>query len=578
MVQSIPPALRRAVPALPRATMPRGRPPKGRDAVHGPTSIATAGLQASLHSFFSPSVATVFQQANQQAAARTPQPSPPLPSNAGAQNEDTEDEPCMSDTEDEDVEEPGTSTDTAAVTSTDTAAETTDADAAGSAGLDVLSEELRADLKQYVQTETKSFKRRVWENAEKEMVLRLLAERNNSKHGTVNFLQKSPLFQHSQLRRVTRKMLIAWSRAWANNGKSFKRRGKQRNADFEAEVLSECLVMDWAKGDGTDGTADLVVVGNDLHSYAIVQTAAKAVQAKAKWENESSVARLKFGCTWVHSFLHRYGMRRKRVTAAHKGNRPSDEEIQSVMEGIQRTIVENRIPPKFTLNTDETGVFYGQGPKLQWVPEGSTHGGVRASQAFSDMKDRFTANLTGSGEGDLLPEFQIIYCSVSKPDMSRVKVIDNLHKQQGFQQSDGWTQKWWTRTLPIKQQSKKGEPVRYEAVEYTRPYLQHSSGTVVTCQNKAWMDTPAICMWVDLVLAPWLEENECPEWGALLTWDHCGPHKTRAVEQVLAEHKIWAFCLPKNMTDFLQVMDLVVNGPYKSNTRRFRLEDLHTYM
>eukprot|EP00961_Rhodomonas_salina_P270022 3648049-Rhodomonas_salina.3 len=101
---------------------------------------------------------------------------------------------------------------------------------------------------------------------------------------------------------------------------------------------------------------------------------------------------------------------------------------------------------------------------------------------------------------------------------------------------------------------------------FKRPYLLHTDGTVITCQKKAWMDTAGICMWVDLILKQWLEKNGCPEWGVLLTWDHCGPHMTHAVLETLKDHKIWVLCLPKCMTDWLQVMDLVVNGPYKANT------------
>eukprot|EP00961_Rhodomonas_salina_P263215 3556813-Rhodomonas_salina.1 len=71
------------------------------------------------------------------------------------------------------------------------------------------------------------------------------------------------------------------------------------------------------------------------------------------------------------------------------------------------------------------------------------------------MKVLFTAALTGSGEGNLLPQMNIVACTVSKLDMSRVKVIESLHKLAGFTESDGWQYKWWTRTLPIKLQKKK---------------------------------------------------------------------------------------------------------------------------
>eukprot|EP00961_Rhodomonas_salina_P199670 2693339-Rhodomonas_salina.1 len=169
-------------------------------------------------------------------------------------------------------------------------------------------------------------------------------------------------------------------------------------------------------------------------------------------------------------------------------------------------------------------------------------------------------------------------CTVGKPDMSRVKVIESLHAKAGFTAEDGWTYQWWTKVLPIKLPKKKDTAEQYMMTHFKRPYLIHSDGTLVTCQKKAWMDTAGICMWVELVLKQWLDKNECPEWGSILTWDNCGLHLTRAVLDTLKECKIFGECLPKTMTDWLQVMDLVVNGPYKSHTRRLRCEDLRAYM
>eukprot|EP00961_Rhodomonas_salina_P121603 1637249-Rhodomonas_salina.1 len=227
----------------------------------------------------------------------------------------------------------------------------------------------------------------------------------------------------------------------------------------------------------------------------MVQNAAKHVQAMDKWHNHPVIGHLQFKDHWTHSFLLRHGMRRKRVTADRKGTHPSDEEIRSTMERCQAIIRENQIAPKFTLNTDETGVFYGQGQRNQWVPEGQTKGGIRGTAAHSTMKNQFTANLTGSGEGNLLPEFLIIACTVGKPDMSRVKVIKSLHKEQGFTAEEGWEYKWWVKTLPVKQPKRKGEvDDLYVLTEFKLWYLVHKEkGTVVTCQKKAWMDTQGIC-------------------------------------------------------------------------------------
>ena len=56
----------------------------------------------------------------------------------------------------------------------------------------------------------------------------------------------------------------------------------------------------------------------------------------------------------------------------------------------------------------------------------------------------------------------------------------------------------------------------------------------------------------------------------LVVVDNCGAHLTPAAEAVFREHGIALEMLPKNMTDALQVMDLVVNGPLKAVLRRRR--------
>ena len=59
---------------------------------------------------------------------------------------------------------------------------------------------------------------------------------------------------------------------------------------------------------------------------------------------------------------------------------------------------------------------------------------------------------------------------------------------------------------------------------------------------------------------------------ALVVWDNCGPPKTGAVQAVTAENQLTTEELPPKMTDRLQVMDLVVNGPVKAGIRCARAE------
>ena len=63
----------------------------------------------------------------------------------------------------------------------------------------------------------------------------------------------------------------------------------------------------------------------------------------------------------------------------------------------------------------------------------------------------------------------------------------------------------------------------------------------------------------------------------LVVWDNCGPHKTAAVKAAFEREGFEQEELPPKMTDILQVMDLLANGPVKSGIRRVRCEMLFEY-
>jgi len=76
-------------------------------------------------------------------------------------------------------------------------------------------------------------------------------------------------------------------------------------------------------------------------------------------------------------------------------------------------------------------------------------------------------------------------------------------------------------------------------------------------------------MWLELCIAP-LAERE----PIVLVWDNCGSHKTDGVKKFaasLAGGNINIVNLLENTTDLLQVMDLVVNAPVKSDIRHYRI-------
>ena len=114
-------------------------------------------------------------------------------------------------------------------------------------------------------------------------------------------------------------------------------------------------------------------------------------------------------------------------------------------------------------------------------------------------------------------------------------------------------------------------------VVFTRPYLRHNvSGHVITAQHKAWMDTPGMVLWADILLAPW--KAKVSSAGELaMVWDNCGPHSVKVVLDTFNAYGINPLALPPNVTDDLQPMDLHVNGGLKQEIRRERSAGLLKY-
>lgn len=157
--------------------------------------------------------------------------------------------------------------------------------------------------------------------------------------------------------------------------------------------------------------------------------------------------------------------------------------------------------------------------------------------------------LFGAGDGEMGPPYGIIKCSVTGVDLTSAKVLSSLHKESGFTAEEGWSLKVWERELSLqKKGAKKGT---LETKTHRRPYLIHEESLeIITCQVKAWMDTPGICMWHEVQVIPWAARRTG---RVLVVWDNCGPHKTEAVKAAFMRargHK--QVELPPKMTDILQ--------------------------
>ena len=184
---------------------------------------------------------------------------------------------------------------------------------------------------------------------------------------------------------------------------------------------------------------------------------------------------------------------------------------------------------------------------------------------ISNDKLRITAVIVVNGNGVFAPLMLIIKHSVIsevRPDQTRMRVIHELFKKEGFTNLNGWSIKIWQKELTIKSVT---------AIHKCTYTIHQITGHVVTSQCKAWNDNVRMVMWYELVMHPIKTK-----FGKMLLWcDNCGSNRTSSVRDTIHETDIDVAFLPPNMTSELQVLDLVVNGPIKSHIKNKRAERLY---
>mmetsp|Transcript_40 Transcript_40/g.128 ORF Transcript_40/g.128 Transcript_40/m.128 type:complete len:482 (-) Transcript_40:275-1720(-) len=351
---------------------------------------------------------------------------------------------------------------------------------------------------------------------------------------------------------------------WKTQGPS-KRVGRKFQGEFEVAVLNQ---MVYTKIETlTTGEQAAVVIANVCYSHATIRMSAQIVQQLPQFAQDKSVQAMKLSNSWIHGFLQRNAMRPRRITAQAK-TLPPPADVQAVMEEIQQLIDTKGFSLAEVFNGDETGMLFGAAPKLQYVPLTAD----RATSPEGDEKARFTSFLYGSADGEMGPTFNIIKCQSKNPyDLSGTTVVGKLLKIDFFSAAKGWTLMMWSRKLVLPM----GKKNELKEVECKRPYLLNSlTGDIITCQNKAWMDSAGIAMWCDLQFGP---RAKAATGKALMVWDNCGPHKVASVRKVFEEWGVTVKELPPKMTDILQPMDLITNAPLKSAIRRARVAGLFSY-
>lgn len=411
-------------------------------------------------------------------------------------------------------------------------------------------------------------KRTEYSKKEKTTILEMLQKNQNNIPATVAEVRQTSGFEH-----FSEKSLRNWRKHGVKRSVST---GRRVNTAFEDAVLSNLIFavlknpasQKAVKDDNAENHA--LVVANVAHSYEVIRMAAKMAQELPdfadvtadgkKKENWVSVSQLKFTCPWISGFLNRHALRRHRVTAQVK-DLPKVEDVRKRMDEIQKVIKDGEYKPEDIISADETGIFFGAPPKFQYVANNE-----RGSVSETNDKARFTALMWGSASGVMGPPFIIVKCNVNKANLESVRVLTNLMKEFGAM--TGWSQHMWSRELELVPKGKK----EAQKQEYKRPYLINSlTSAIITVQHKAWMDSVGLAMWADLQFGPWATKSGRKK---IIVWDNCGPHNVSAVKAVFDEHNVEVCPLPPKMTDILQVMDLVVNGPLKSAIRRARCQAL----
>ena len=285
---------------------------------------------------------------------------------------------------------------------------------------------------------------------------------------------------------------------------------------------------------------------NVTYSYAIIASAATAVQEIDEWKNKEKVQNLMFSNKWVKAFLDRGGLTRRKITREDK-DIPDDNVVSNTLKIGQDLYVQNQHSPRTCWNFDETAFTWAIGPSYMYCPGNQQ----RASNiGISNTKLRITAVIAVNALGEFAPLMLIIKHSVSsekRPDQSGMTVIKEFFKKPGFTANDGWELKLWGKVLTINNITAQHKVI----------YMIHKeSGHVITSQVKARNDSVRIILWFEIVMLPLKEKLV----KMLLWYDNCGSHKTSVVKDVIEEIGIDVAFLPPNMTSELQVLDLDVNS------------------
>ena len=293
-------------------------------------------------------------------------------------------------------------------------------------------------------------------------------------------------------------------------------------------------------------------------SYEDIRSTAMDLKISEEFKDNKALQKMDFSDRYCKSLLLRWKLQRRRVTSILK-KRPPVTEVEQRLAALRAKLA--KYPLELILSSDETAIMFRAPFKYQYVEKDA----ARATGFIgSDEKERFTAILAASAAGITIPGAFILKCSTGANDQSKVKVIDAVLQCLGGEAAGWKVQHWTVRNLPL---GKDGA-----VIDVMRKVLIHSDGSVVWVQKKGWNDAIGMCMYGDLVLAP-IARKAGHDLAVVM--DNCSSHCPAVVAAYLKQNcRTELLFLPPNMTDRLQVMDLVINGPMKAALRRERARQM----
>lgn len=225
----------------------------------------------------------------------------------------------------------------------------------------------------------------------------------------------------------------------------------------------------------------------------------------------SSVGDLDRG--WARSLFKRMGYSQRAATTG-KLALPKlyvEEKQFSFVHDISKHVRELKIPNSMIVNWDQTPLQYVPAGKYTMAETGSS----KIHVAGVSDKRALTAIFSVSLSGNFLP-LQLIYPGLTSRSLPTESFPDGFH---------------------------------------------------ITCNSTHWSNETTMLQYVELILKPYLaseRERHGLETPALLLFDAFKAQCTDSVTQALLALNTKIVMVPKNMTDYLQPLDLSVNKPAKS--------------